>query len=127
MRGKRANYVRSIKNAISSTFGKVHIGEIPGNRATVETIINWKTSSNVKWAKENLWNPVDDNDRNDTYMKRILDQVFKAEKCTTNNCAFVIAVVELIFDPNVQTTSLSGEMIIDRMNKKLKMHSNEEV
>jgi hypothetical protein len=81
--------------------------------------MNWKTSTNVTWAKDNLWNQVDDNsdDQYDTYMNRIMNEVFKGERCTSNNCAFVVAIVDLIFDTKVQTTSLSGEMIVSRMNK----------
>jgi hypothetical protein len=72
---------------------------------------------------------VDENsdNENDTFMNRILNEVFKGERCTTNNCAFVVAIVDLIFDTSVQTTTLSGEMIIDRMNKKLNMNSDDEV
>jgi len=114
-RVKRANYVRYVKNAISNTFGKVLIGEIPGNKASIEAIMNWKTSSNVKWASENLWCQVDEDsdDQYDTYMNRILNEVFKADKRNTSNCAFVIAIVDLMFDTNVQTTTLTGEMIIN--------------
>ena len=60
-------------------------------------------------------------------MNRILNEVFKEDKCNTSNCAFVIAIVDLMFDTNVQTTTLTGEMIIDRMNKRLNSQSNEEV
>jgi hypothetical protein len=89
--------------------------------------MNWKTSSNVKWASENLWCQVDEDndDQDDTYMNRILNEVFKADKRNTSNCAFVIAIVDLMFDTNVQTTTLTGEMIIDRMNKKLNAQSKE--
>ena len=76
---KRANYIRYVKNAISNTFGKVLIGKIPGNKTSIEAIMNWKTSSNVKWASENLWCQVDENSDNqyDTYINRILNEVFK--------------------------------------------------
>jgi hypothetical protein len=105
------------------------IGEIPGNKSFVVAVTDWKTSPNVTWARENLWNQVDENsdDQHDTYMNRIMNEVFKGEKCTTNNCAFVVAIVDLIFDTTVQTTTLSEETIVDRMNKKLNMHSDEEV
>ena len=114
---------------ICNTFGKILIGEISGHKVSMEAIMNWKNSINVKWAKDNLWNQVDENsnDQYDTYMNRIMNEVFKGERRTTNNCAFVVAIVDLIFDVKVQTTSLSGEMIVDRMNKKLNMHSDEEV
>ena len=60
-------------------------------------------------------------------MNRIMSEVFKRERYITNNCAFVIAIINLIFDMKVQKTSLSGEIIVDRMNKKLNMHFDEEV
>ena len=53
----------------------------------------------------------------DTYINRITSQVFKEEKFTSNNCLFVLAVVDLIFDVNVQTTTLTGETITKRMGK----------
>ena len=36
-----------------------------------------------------------------------------------NNCLFVVAIVDLIFDVNVHSTTLTGEMIVKRMNEKL--------
>ncbi|CAB4473771.1 unnamed protein product [Rhizophagus irregularis] len=116
--GGRANYVRNIKSAISNTFGKVFLGEIPGQKVSFDEIANWKNSTNVLWAKKNLWSQVKDSDKDDdTYINRITSQVFKEEKFTTNNCLFVIAVVDLIFDVDVQTTTLSGETITKRMEK----------
>lgn len=115
---KRANYVRNIKSAISKTFGKVFLGEIPGQKVSMDDVTNWKKSSNVEWAKNNLWNQVkDSNKEDDTYISRITSEVLKPEKFTTNNCLFVLAVVDIIFDATVPTTTLTGEMIIKRMNK----------
>ncbi|CAB4483681.1 unnamed protein product [Rhizophagus irregularis] len=115
---RRANYVRNIKSAISNTFGKVFLGEIPGQKVSFDEIANWKNSTNVLWAKKNLWSQVKDSDKDDdTYINRITSQVFKEKKFTTNNCLFVIAVVDLIFDVDVQTTTLSGETITKRMEK----------
>lgn len=118
---KCANYVRNIKSAISNIFGKVRIGKIPGQNASVEEIIAWKNSSSAKWAKENLWSKVDDDneDDNDTYMNRITNEIFKQGNRTTENCAFVIAIVELIFDARIQSTTLTGEMISNRIKEKL--------
>ena len=53
----------------------------------------------------------------DTYINRIASQVFKEKKFTSNNCLFVVAVVDLIFDVNVETTTLTGEAITKRMGK----------
>ncbi|RGB32098.1 hypothetical protein C1646_763279 [Rhizophagus diaphanus] len=44
---KCANYVRNIKSAISNTFGKVFLGEIPGQKASFDEIANWKNSTDV--------------------------------------------------------------------------------
>ncbi|CAB5357353.1 unnamed protein product [Rhizophagus irregularis] len=90
-RTRRANYVRNIKSAISNTFGKVFLGEIPGQKVSFDEIANWKNSTNVLWAKKNLWSQVKDSDKDDdTYINRIT---------------------------NVQTTTLSGETITKRMEK----------
>ena len=118
-RVKYANYVRNIKNAIPKIFGQTRVGEIPGNRLTTEDIMSWKSSTGVKWARDHLWSMVDEDgdDQHDTYMSRIVNEVFKPERCTTNNCAFTVAIIDLIFDTKVHTTTLTGEMIADRMNK----------
>ena len=60
--------------------------------------MKWNNLPNVIWAKQHL---------------------FKVKKLTANNCVFVIAVVDLIFDVNIQTTTLTGGMIVQRMNEKL--------
>lgn len=117
---KRANYVRNIKSAISSTFGKVFIGDIPGQKASMDEITNWKNSINVMWARNNLWSKVNKSEKDDdTYITRITNQVFKVNKLTTDNCLFVLAVVDLIFDINVPSTTLTGETITKRMKKLL--------
>ena len=127
---KRANYVRNIKSAISSTFGKVFIGDIPGQKASMDEITNWKNSTNVMWARNNLWSKVNESEKgDDTYITRITNQVFKVNKLTTDNCLFVLAVVDLIFDINVPSTTLTGETITKRMKKLLdeKDEKNEKV
>ena len=48
-----------------------------------------------------------------------MNEVFKVEKRTANNCVFVIAVIDLIFDVNIQMTILTGGMIVQQMNEKL--------
>ena len=110
---KRANYVRHVKGAISNIFGKVNIGEIPGHKGSPEEVMKWKNLPNVTWAKQHLWNQVEgSDDQDDTYISRIMNEVFKVEKRTANNCVFVIAVVDLIFDVNIQTTTLTGGIIV---------------
>ena len=65
-----------------------------------------------------MWSQVKDSDKeDDTYINRITSQVFKEDKFTTNNCLFVVAVVNLIFDVNVLITTLTGEAITKRMDK----------
>jgi len=60
------------------------------------------------------------NVNDDMYMNRIIKDVFtKSDKYTENNCAFVIAIVDIIFDPEIQITSLSGNTISKHMNMLL--------
>ena len=70
-------------------FGKVFIEDIPGQKASMDEIKKWKNSTNVMWARDNLW----------------------------SQCLFVLAVVDIIFDVNVLSTTLTGETIT--MNKLL--------
>src|SRR5207244_4055609 len=100
---KCANYVRYVKGAISNIFGKVNIEEIPGHKGSPEEVMKWKNLPNVTWAKQHLWSQVEGNDdHEDTYINQIINEVFKVKKCTANNCVFVIVVVDLIFDVNIQ-------------------------
>jgi hypothetical protein len=64
-----------------------------------------------------LWNQVDSDKDDDTYINRITSQIFKEDNFTSNNCLFVVAVVDLIFDVSVSSTTLSGETITKRMNR----------
>ena len=104
-----------------NVFGKVFLGIYPGHKASHMEVLDWKTSKNVKWAYENLWSCVDKDgdDPHDTYINRITKEVLKANERNTNNCLFIIAIVDLMFDQNIQTTVLSGELIIKRMEDKM--------
>ena len=76
----------------------------------------------MKLAKEHLWTQVDPNGKNpgDTYISHIIKEVLKTTECTTDNCIFVMAIVDLMFDSDVQTMTLSGEAIIKCMSVKAK-------
>ena len=105
-------------------FGKAFIGKFPGSRAPSSEVMKWKSAKNVKWAHENLWNCVntdgDDHDPNDTYINRITKEILKDNEFTTNNCLFIVAIVDLMFDTSIQSTTLSGELITQCMAKKAK-------
>ena len=105
---------------LCNTFGKVFIEDIPGQKASMDEIKKWKNSTNVMWARDNLWSQVNESKKdNNTYINRITNQVFKVNNLTTNNCLFVLAVVDIIFDVNVLSMTLTGETITNRMNKLL--------
>ena len=53
-------------------------------------------------------------------MNRIINKVLKVDEHTTDNCAFVIAIIDLMFDSNIQITTLPGELIIKRMTERVK-------
>lgn len=104
-----------------NVFGKAFIGSYPGHKALSLEVLEWKKSKNVTWARENLWNKVDiegNQDSNDTYINRITKEVLKDGERTANNCLFVVAIVDLMFDSNLQSTTLSGELITRRMAEK---------
>jgi hypothetical protein len=112
-----------------NVFGKVFIGDYPGHKASPSEVLAWKTSKNARWAYENLWNGIDEsgNDPCDTYINRITKEVLKSNERTSNNCLFIIAIVDLMFDPNIQTTVLSGESIIKCMAEKAKANEDMEL
>ena len=88
--------------------------------------MEWKKSTNVEWARENLWNKIHENgDKCDTYINRITQEVLKESDRSCDNCAFVVSVVNLMFDPKVQTTTLTGEMIRRKM-KSLSISENDD-
>src|SRR3989337_4438284 len=103
-----------------NVFGSMFLGHYPNHKASSADVLSWKTSENVKWAYEHLWSSVDKNGENhdNTYINRITKEVLKSNERTTNNCLFIVAIVDLMFDPTVQTTILSGELISKRMNEK---------
>ena len=105
-----------------NVFGKAFIGNCPGHKATASEVLKWKTSENAKWAYENLWSNVKDhdvnNDPHDTYINRITREVLKTNERTADNCLFVVSIVDLMFDPQVQSTVISGELITKRMTDK---------
>ncbi len=112
-----------------NVFGKVFIGNCPGHKASPSEVLAWKTSNNVKWAHDNLWSCVDKdgNDPYDTYINRITNEVLKSNERTANNCLFIVAIVDLMFDKNIQTTVLSGETIIKRMEDKVNKEQETEI
>ncbi|CAG8656997.1 5219_t:CDS:2 [Funneliformis caledonium] len=60
--------------------------------------------------------------------KATTDDVLKEDKRSTNNCTFVVTVVDLMFNSNVQTTILSEELIIKRIKeRKMTMQKDQEV
>ena len=126
IRVRRASYVRNIKNAIINVFGSSSIGNFPGNKATQEEVYMWKTSRGVSDAKQNLWKKVEnDSDDGDTYMNRITNEVLKGDDRTAENCAFIVAVVNLMLDSNIRTTVLTSELL-ERKLKEFSEKSNDE-
>ncbi|RGB23259.1 hypothetical protein C1646_774783 [Rhizophagus diaphanus] len=72
------------------------------HKASPSEVLAWKISKNARWTYKNLWNGVDEsgNDPCDTYISRITKKVLKSNERTSNNCLFIIAIVDLMFDPN---------------------------
>src|SRR5688572_9552368 len=103
-----------------NTFGRVFLGHYSDHKVSSTDDLSWKTSENVKWTYEHLWSSVDKNGENldDTYINRIIKEVLKSTERTTNDCLFIIAIVDLMFDPTVQTTILSSELITKHMIEK---------
>lgn len=78
-------------------------------------------------AKQNLWKKVenDEEDDGDTYINRITNEVLKDDDRTTENCAFIVTVINLMLDSNVRTTVLTSELI-ERNLKEFSEKSNDE-
>jgi len=114
---RRAHHVRKIKTAMINVLGKVMIGDVPKQKASKEEIINWKTSPAMLEAKAKLWQPVDtaeDADPQDTYIRHIMTDVWRDNRSKVNQ-QFAIAVIDMMFDPTITTTSLTGDEIAQRM------------
>ncbi|CAG8558735.1 17340_t:CDS:2 [Funneliformis caledonium] len=96
-------------NAVINVFGKAFIRDFP-------------TTQNIKWTNDHLWSEVDlnYNDSYDTYINRIIKDVLKINERTANNCVFVIAIIDLMFDSNIKTVTLSGELIFRRITDRAK-------
>jgi hypothetical protein len=102
-------------------FGKALLGNYPSHVAPPLKVLAWKSSENARWAYENLWNSVnkDGSNTSDTYIRRITKEVLKSNERTSNNCLFIVAIVDLMFDLNVQSTILSSEKIAEHMAEKV--------
>ena len=46
--------------------------------------------------------------------------MLKINERTADNCAFVIAIIDLMFDSNIKTATLSRELIFRRMTDRAK-------
>jgi len=114
--------VRKIKAAMVNVFGKVVIGDAPGQKATKDEVVSWKTSPAMVEAKKNLWRPVDtaeDADPSDTYIRRIMNDAWRNDRSKLNQ-EFAIAVIDIMFDLAITTTSLTGDEIEGRMQARSK-------
>ncbi|POG72950.1 hypothetical protein GLOIN_2v1840191 [Rhizophagus irregularis DAOM 181602=DAOM 197198] len=111
----------SMREAIYTALVNEHPDEVEKIEKTKD---GW-----FRCAYENLWNGVDEsgNDPCDTYISCITKEVLKSNERTSNNCLFIIAIVDLMFDPNIQTTVLSGESIIKCMAEKAKANEDMEL
>ncbi|CAG8658432.1 4840_t:CDS:2 [Gigaspora margarita] len=112
-RVRRANNIQKIKSEMVNILGKVSIGDAPGQKASKKEILAWKTSPVLLEAKTKLWKPVDlseDADPQDTYIHHIMIEVWR--NCHSKiNQEFAIAVIEMMFDPAITTTSLTSDDI----------------
>ncbi|CAG8677397.1 14452_t:CDS:2, partial [Racocetra fulgida] len=110
-RVRRANDVRKIKTTMVNVLGKIAISDIPGQKASKKEVLTWKTNLAMLEAKSKLWVPVDlseDADPRNIYIRRIITKVFRGHRSKLNQ-EFAIAVIDMMFDPTITTTSLTEE------------------
>ena len=83
---------------------------------------SWKTSSATKQVHDELYNPIDRDDKNsDTYLSSIIKKVFVvSEEQTRKNAIWCQAILEIIFDEDFLSSKLESD-IIDRWYLKLKV------
>ncbi|CAG8855143.1 13173_t:CDS:1, partial [Gigaspora margarita] len=108
-----ANDIRKIKSAMVNILGKVSISDAPGQKASKKEVLAWKTSPALLEAKTKLWKPVDlseDADPQDIYIRHIMIEVWRNRHSKINQ-EFAIAVIEMMFDPAIITTSLTSDDI----------------
>ena len=79
-------------------------------------------------AKQNLWKKVENNeDDGDTYMNCITNEVLKDDDWTAENCAFIVAMVNLMLDSNIRTMVLTSELLERKLKEFSEKSNNENV
>ncbi|CAG8481917.1 2972_t:CDS:2 [Dentiscutata erythropus] len=109
-----------------NVLGKVAIGDIPGQKASKQEVLTWKTSTAMLEAKFKLWKPVDlseDADPCDTYICCIMTEVFRSRRSKLNQ-EFAIVVIDMMFDSTITTTSFTDGEIYSRIEALSKQVNN---
>ncbi|CAG8700376.1 36259_t:CDS:2, partial [Racocetra persica] len=94
-RVRRANKVRKIKTTIVNILGKIAIDDIPRQKAS---------------KKEKMLTLV-------IYICHIITEVFR-DRYSKLNQEFAIAVIDMIFNPTITTTSLTGDSNAENNTKQ---------
>jgi hypothetical protein len=84
-RAKKGYYIRRVKEALWSTFGKTRIQPFADD-FTKEKIKAWKERQDVRQVYDNLYKPIDPNNPgSDTYLALIIRSVFVEKECSMLN------------------------------------------
>ena len=75
-----------------------------------------------------MWSKVEDGtDDDDTYIRRITNEVLlREDDRTVENCAFIVTIVNLMFDPSIRTTTLTSKLIRKKLNEFLEKSADDD-
>ncbi|CAB4383652.1 unnamed protein product [Rhizophagus irregularis] len=115
-RNYRSSYVRKIKDAVYATFNL--ISHKLNKFASPTEVRSWKESEQVKQARSNLWNKIDNEPNSPSLIEDILRKVFmKEELQNENNIKFGITVAWMLLDPSYDQVEISSSKVQERMDK----------
>ncbi|GBC32054.1 uncharacterized protein OCT59_012823 [Rhizophagus irregularis] len=112
----RSSYVHKIKDAVYATFNL--ISHKLNKFASPTEVRSWKESEQVKQARSNLWNKIDNEPNSPSLIEDILRKVFmKEELQNENNIKFSITVAWMLLDPSYDQVEISSSKVQERMDK----------
>jgi len=124
---KKGYYIRCVKEALWSTFGKTRI-QLFTDDFTKEKIKAWKKQLDVRQVYDDLYKPIDPNNPgSDTYLALIIHSVFAEKECLMLNATWTQAVLESIFDMEHLSMKIDNEILEKWMERLSKNDSSSNV
>ena len=116
---QRSAFLTRIKDAIFSVYGERELDSIKSN-ATPREISEWKASPKTKAAYNKLFEKIDPDNSEDTYIMRILDRVWPGGATpSTIRLAYTITVCQVVLSDHYENLTLKDARCSNRLRKNV--------